>query len=117
MNDNNDLIQPQALGFERTVLGTFIISPSLISDYAEILPPSAFYAQPNRIIWNALVEMHKNGTAIDYLTVSEYLKSSNQLAVCDQSKGLKNRAISATLTPAAISPARRAAEARANLAA
>jgi len=77
-----DRIPPQDLATERSVLGTFIITPSAISDYTEILPNSAFYMTANRKIWETLKYMIENDIPVDLLSLSNELLKKNQLEDC-----------------------------------
>jgi len=77
-----DRIPPQDLATERSVLGTFIITPSAISDYTEILPNSAFYMTANRKIWETLKYMVENDIPIDLLSLSNELLKKDQLEEC-----------------------------------
>lgn len=75
---DDELIPPQALDVERTVLGTLIVSPSLISDYRDKLPPRAFYAAPNQKIYELMLELDAEGTPVDIITLMDRIKLRGQ---------------------------------------
>lgn len=65
---------------EQSVVGGLLIDPAQIPDTAATLEPSDFAGGLERKVFAAMVEMAPAGSAIDAVTVSEYLEDRGQLA-------------------------------------
>ena len=70
---------PQSIEAEQSVIGSMIIDKSAIAQVAERLEENDFYRDGHKIIFKAIFEMFKNDTAVDLLTLLEYLKSNDLL--------------------------------------
>ena len=70
---------PQSIEAEQSVIGSMIIDKSAIVQVAERLEENDFYRDGHKIIFRAIFEMFKNDTAVDLLTLLEYLKSNDLL--------------------------------------
>ncbi len=70
---------PQSIEAEQSVIGSMIIDKSAIVQVAERLEENDFYRDGHKIIFKAIFEMFKNDTAVDLLTLLEYLKSNDLL--------------------------------------
>jgi len=80
----------QAIAAENAVLSAICIRDSIIDEIEEILKPSDFYYQSNRVIYAAMLEIsrHKeDGQVIDLLTLVEQLKKTGKL---DAAGGVAN---------------------------
>ena len=71
--------QPFSREAEEAVLGSVLIDPESYYDISEVLHADDFYIVRNRWIWEAIEELQKNRTTIDYLTITEELKQKGQL--------------------------------------
>ena len=71
--------QPQAVEVERYVLGGLLIEPNVYGEIAEILKPASFYEPKHQLIFEAITELAQNSNPIDFLTVTEHLKSKGKL--------------------------------------
>lgn len=63
---------------ETALLGSVIIDPAAMVELN--IEPGDFYIVRNRMIWNALQEMHNAGQQVDYLTLTNNLEAKGQLA-------------------------------------
>lgn len=72
-------LPPQNLEAERQVIGSMLIDPESIEKCMEHLEDSDFYTKSNQIIFNAIIELYRQGTSADLLTLSDYLKAQNLL--------------------------------------
>ncbi len=73
-------VTPHSRDAEEAVLGAVMINPEVYYDVAEFLRPDDFYIHRNRWIWEAFTRLHDQRIPIDFLTVSEALENSGQLA-------------------------------------
>ena len=77
--NTEDLIPPQALDVERTVLGSMLIDADVLAIGATRLVPGCFYATQNRTIFESMTTMSANGMSVDVLTLAEHLRTREQL--------------------------------------
>lgn len=83
-NQNMSSIQvgkmpPQAVDVEVAVLGALLVDVSGVIEMADFLFPEMFYKEAHKIIFETILEMYMENEAIDFITVSERLKSKNQI--------------------------------------
>ena len=71
--------QPQAIEVERSVLGGILIEPNVYGEIAEVLKPGSFYEPKHQLIYEAITDLAQLSEPIDYLTVTEQLKSKGKL--------------------------------------
>lgn len=69
------LLPPQNLQAEESVIGGCLIDNTAYGKIAGLLSVSDFYSNTNKIIFNAIAQLHANGSAVDVLLVDEYLCS------------------------------------------
>ncbi len=72
-------IPPHSLEAEVAVLGSILINPESMNKIVEILDIDNFYSPQNRLIYEAAFTLYNQNKPIDYLSLSEYFKSRNQL--------------------------------------
>lgn len=72
-------LPPQAIELEDSVLGAIMIEKDAYETVAELLRPSIFYKDQNRIIYEAIRELATKDEPIDILSVSEKLKNKGTL--------------------------------------
>jgi len=72
-------LPPQDLEAESSVLGALMIDKTAIIKVADILAPRDFYHPTNQKIYEAVLELFERGEPIDLLTVSNRLKTIEQL--------------------------------------
>ncbi len=72
-------VPPQSLDAERAVLGSIMLRAEAFHEANDILHPDMFYAHKHGIIYDAMLNLHKNSEPIDALTLTEKLKDMGQL--------------------------------------
>lgn len=72
-------VPPQSLEAEQSVLGSLILDKDAVIKIADILTADDFYDERHRIIYLAILRLYDERSAIDILTVSDLLKSGNDL--------------------------------------
>ena len=70
---------PQALDVEEAVLGALLIEPNCIDEAMDELPPSCFYSEKHRMIFEAMRSLNNEHIALDFLSVSQKLKANGNL--------------------------------------
>src|SRR6185295_15161720 len=73
------MVSPQNLEAESAVLGAVFIDQGCLDEITEILKPDDFYLESQRKIFRAMLDLHEASTAIDAITLGDYLKSHNEL--------------------------------------
>ena len=67
-------VPPHSLQLERAVLGLMLLGSETIDEVAATdLKPNVFYSPTNQHLYEIIVGMHQNGSAVDVLTVAEAL--------------------------------------------
>jgi replicative DNA helicase len=76
-----DRVPPYSEEAEKGVLGSILLDPLKIMDLCieNQLGPESFYIPAHKIVIGAMIEMTKQGTVIDALTVADRLKTSGML--------------------------------------
>ncbi|MES2212457.1 MAG: replicative DNA helicase [Pseudomonadota bacterium] len=72
-------IPPHAMESEQAVLGALLIDPKVWDSVAEQLTFNDFYHRTHQLIFKAMEALVKAEMPIDAITVSDYLRSKNQL--------------------------------------
>lgn len=72
-------VPPQAIDMEEAVLGSIMIDPEAIMTVIDILRPESFYKEGNKKIFSAMVELTKKNFPVDLFSVSEHIRSHNEL--------------------------------------
>jgi len=70
---------PNNLEFEQQVLGTLIAFPDSWARIAADLSGDDFYPECHRIIYRAISELHRSGSPIDFISLSNLLKAAGNL--------------------------------------
>lgn len=70
---------PQNVEAEQSVIGSMLIDKTSIAQAAEVLKAEDFYKDAHKIIYNAIMTLYQKDTAVDLITLAEYLKSSEKL--------------------------------------
>ena len=85
-------IPPHNLEAERSTLGAAMLSKDALMDVSEEVKPEDFYNESNKEIFEAIMELYRNNSAVDMLTVCEELNKKKALDM------VGGRAYIATLT-------------------
>lgn len=78
-NINLGKIPPQARDMEDVVLGAILIDGSAIETVIGILKPECFYAESNKEIYQAVINLFDKSLPVDILTVTEELRKQGTL--------------------------------------
>ncbi len=71
-------IMPHSTEAEQSVIGGMVIDPQSISMISEIIPDGEmFYNRSYGAVYDAMLELHKEGRAIDIVTLQDKLKEKN----------------------------------------
>ena len=79
VTDNFGHLQHQAVELEQAVLGALMIEKDAYYQVSEILRPESFYDNRHKIIYEAIRRLNLEEKPVDILTVTEQLRSTNQL--------------------------------------
>jgi len=72
-------VPPQAIDLEEAVLGAIMLEKDAVISVLDILQPLSFYKEAHQKIYRAIVDLSSNQKPIDILTVTEELRSRNEL--------------------------------------
>jgi replicative DNA helicase len=72
-------VPPNDRTAESTVLGSILLTNKVLSRVKAKLSPEDFYTTAHRTIYEAMLEVHKQGSAVDAVTVGSHLKDTGQL--------------------------------------
>lgn len=64
---------------EEAVLGALLIEPDRLTQVAFFLRPKDFYIQRNAWVYEAILELHEDGVAVDVVTLADYLERKEKL--------------------------------------
>ncbi|ACC97884.1 Replicative DNA helicase [Elusimicrobium minutum Pei191] len=76
-----DKVPPQAIDAEMAVLGSMLIEAQAVERAFDILKAEHFYKDAHKKIFSAMRNLADKNQAIDTITLTEELKTTNQLAV------------------------------------
>ena len=72
-------LPPQHLESEQALLGAIMLRTDSLYDISDILQPESFYAEKHRIIYEAMLDLHRKHDPIDLLTLAGRLEEKGQL--------------------------------------
>ncbi len=72
-------LPPQHLESEQALLGSVMLRTESLYDISEILQPKSFYAEKHRVIYEAMLDLHRKHEPIDLLTLATRLEEKGQL--------------------------------------
>jgi replicative DNA helicase len=76
---NGDRIPPHSLEAERAVLGGILLQNTALDSVLELAKPEDFYSEGNARILEAMLELHRQSSPIDTITLREQLARANKL--------------------------------------
>jgi replicative DNA helicase len=80
-NKLDDLkIPPHSIEAEQSVLGGLLLDNSAWEGVSELLTERDFYRSEHKVIFKAAAALLSQGKALDVLTLTEYLKSNEELS-------------------------------------
>ncbi|MCQ2257744.1 MAG: replicative DNA helicase [Bacteroidaceae bacterium] len=72
-------LQPQAVDFEKAVLGACLIEQDAFAIVSDFLKPSSFYDAKHQVIYDAISSLATENNPIDILTVTQQLQKKGKL--------------------------------------
>jgi replicative DNA helicase len=72
-------VPPQSIDAEKAVLGSCLISQNALAVAIPLLKEESFYHPSHRKIWRAYLDLFEKNRPVDLVTLSDYLKSRNEL--------------------------------------
>ena len=72
-------LPPQHLESEQALLGSIMLRTESLYDISDILQPKSFYAEKHRVIFEAMLDLHRKHDPIDLLTLATRLEEKGQL--------------------------------------
>lgn len=78
-NFSMDRIPPQNIDAEQSILSAILIDNQALIDISEILQPDDFYKSAHIKIYSAMLSLSAKGEPIDLVTLSDEIKSNNNL--------------------------------------
>jgi len=79
MNQEFTKIPPQDLESESALLGSMLVDPEVIDNILAGIKPEYFYKESHKIVFAAMQSVHESGATIDYISVSNGLRSLEKL--------------------------------------
>ena len=76
---NTELKVPTEIESEIAIIGCVFVDPETIYEVMDMLSPEDFYDTKNRIIYQSMIDVKKEGRAVDSTTVVANLKLKNLL--------------------------------------
>ncbi len=70
---------PHNIEAEQSVMGSMLIDKASIAQVMEVLKPEDFYKDAHKIIFQAILDLYQKDTAVDIITLTENLKSTDKL--------------------------------------
>ena len=70
---------PNAVDFERLVIGTFLIDKKGLDYSIDLLTPEVFYDPRHQVIFSALLKLYEGNHPVDIMTVIQELKKTDKL--------------------------------------
>lgn len=70
---------PNALDFEKIVIGTFLIDRKGLDYSVDLLTPEVFYDPRHQTIFEAILKLYENNSPVDLMTVIQELKRTEKL--------------------------------------
>lgn len=70
---------PQNIDAEAAVLAAAILSSEVVPDICSSLTPDDFYRPSHRVVFAAILELHRRDIPIDQVSLADYLEAAGQL--------------------------------------
>lgn len=71
---------PYSAEAEQAVIGSILVNPAAFYGIASFLKPDDFFMLRHKYIWQAFAKLTERGESVDYLTLSQELKTADNLA-------------------------------------
>ncbi|KQM44749.1 replicative DNA helicase [Chryseobacterium sp. Leaf201] len=73
-------LPPNALEFERLVIGTFLIDKKGLDESIDLLTPDVFYDPRHGIIFSTILKLYEGNQPVDLMTIIQALKKEDRLS-------------------------------------
>ncbi len=70
---------PNALDFERLVIGTFLIDKKGLDHSIDLLTPEVFYDPRHQVIFSTILKLYEGNQPVDLMTIIQALKKEDKL--------------------------------------
>lgn len=70
---------PNALDFERLVIGTFLIDKKGLDHSIDLLTPEVFYDPRHQVLFSAILKLYEGNQPVDLMTIIQALKKEGRL--------------------------------------
>ncbi|MBI6872856.1 replicative DNA helicase [Clostridium aciditolerans] len=70
---------PHSIEAEQSVIGSMIVDKTSIAEAMEVLKTEDFYKDSHKAIFNAILDLYQKDIAVDIITLTEHLKSTDKL--------------------------------------
>ena len=74
-------VPPNAVDFEKLVIGTFLIDKKGLDHSIDLLKPEVFYDPRHQEIFRAILKLYENNHPVDMVTVIQELKRTEKLSL------------------------------------
>lgn len=74
-----DKLPPQNIEAEQSVIGAIILDNEALPKAVEILSPDDFYRESHRRLYRAILDLFERTEPVDIITLTDYLRKSNEL--------------------------------------
>ncbi|WP_336689197.1 MULTISPECIES: replicative DNA helicase [unclassified Chryseobacterium] len=71
---------PNALDFERLVIGTFLIDKKGLDHSIDLLTPEVFYDPRHQVIFSTILKLYEGNQPVDLMTIIQELKKEGKLS-------------------------------------
>jgi replicative DNA helicase len=75
----SDKLPPQNLEAEKACLGSMLLDREAIEASIDILKVDDFYSNQHGLVFNAILDLYNQSTPVDIVTLTEYLKTKDEL--------------------------------------
>lgn len=73
-------VPPNAPDLEQAVIAAILLEKDAYEQVAPIISPDVFYDPKHQVVVKGMIELHKAGSPIDILTLTQYLTKSKELS-------------------------------------
>lgn len=77
-------LPPQDLDSEKAILASIMLRPEALYEVEDLLHSDVFYADKHKVLYNAMLDLHRTGDPIDLVTVTTKLENLKKI---DQAGG------------------------------
>ena len=72
-------LPPQSIEAEEAILGAVLTKPGCLNRIMDMITPNSFYKPANKTVYQTILDLVREGGAIDIVTVSEKLRGEGKL--------------------------------------